>query len=285
VTLRSAIRAALLVFLGQLPRHPARILTAVTVFCGGIGAALLVVHPEQWMVEQVVFEGQRRSSVAELRHLADLPNGTLVWEVDLERVEAGVAQHPWVDRVEAEWVWPALAEWGTRGPGIQITVSERRAVALLHEGAPTSGGGGRLWCVDDEGQPFLPGSAHPGGDAAGLDLPHLVGFGRELGALHPELQRRAIRTALWLIAALDERGLVPRDAVSEVVFDRDAGMLVVAGPARITFGHADLPVEVDRLATLVGRGVSLDVPTAIDLASPSVALVRPLSPVGPSSGG
>jgi cell division protein FtsQ len=233
--------------------------------------ALLVARPEQWLVEHVVIEGQHHATTRELRHLADVPNGTTVWRLDLGAVARGVERHPWVRSAEARFEWPDT---------VRITVQEHVPVALLR----TARG---LMQVDEQGEPFLAASVDD------LDHPYLTGFGPELDALHPELSTVAIRDALRLLTALDERGLVGRSEVSEVAFDPDLGFTVFAGPARISFGPADLSGQLDRLAALVAAGLSLRSPTSVDLAPATVAVVRPLlGPVGsagappaPSPGG
>jgi len=215
---------------------------------------LLLGSPGGWLVERVVFEGAKEADVPSLRHFADLRNGTTMWGVDLDAVAHGVERHPWVREAQARRAWPDT---------VVVEIVEHHAAALLHDG-------GRLLVVSDEGRPFLP------ADARHLDLPHLTGFGGELGALHPDLSPLAVRQALWLVAELDERGLVARDHIGEISFSRSSGYRIHAGPAEIAFGLHDLPTQIDRLAELVAGGLSLSSPHSVDLGAPSVVLVRPL---------
>lgn len=227
---------------------------------------LLAVRPEQWLIEHVVFEGQHRATVAELRHLSDLRNGTTVWQVDGERIADQLERHPWVRSASVTVQWPHT---------VHVAIVEHHPVALLHRGSddPLRG---ELVYVDEEGTPFLP--ARPGD----LDYPHLTGFEPELSRMHPELGPLAIRDGLWLIANLDDRGLVTRDRVSEVSFSRTVGFTVVTDQARLVFGHGDLSTQVDRLSLLVRQGLSLERPTYVDLAPATVAIVRPLPTLAPA---
>ncbi|MCA9491650.1 MAG: FtsQ-type POTRA domain-containing protein [Myxococcales bacterium] len=232
----------------------ARILATGTFGALALGAVFALARPDLMMVEQVVFDGQSRATVAELRHLMDLRNGTAPWEVDADALARAVERHPWVRSATVELRWPSE---------LRVSVDERQAVALLRDGDD-------LLYVDDLGVPFLRAA---GGD---LDLVHLTGMGSELDELHPDLAPRAIRDALWLAGTLDREGLVARDRVSEVVFSRTSGFLVLTDRARLAFGPADLPAQVERLSVLVHQGLSLEEPRYVDLAPASVAIVRRL---------
>ncbi len=221
-------------------------------------AVFALARPDLWMVERVVFEGRERTSVAELRHLMDLPNGTPPWRVDPEAVATSLERHPWVREANVELRWPSE---------VVVHVEERRAAGLLHDGD-------ELLYVDERGVPFV--RARGSGAPGGLDHVHLTGMGSELDAIHPELAPRAIADALWLVDALDREGLVPRERVSEVAFSRTSGFLVHTGRSRLAFGPADLPEQVKRLSVLVARGLRLEEPHHVDLAPATVAIVRPL---------
>jgi hypothetical protein len=230
------------------------------VVCGGLGTgAFFALRPDLWLVEHVVFVGSSRIREAELRHLLDLPNGTAIWAVDAPALQEALERHPWVRRAHVSLSLPDT---------VHVEIEERTAAALLHDGE-------HLLYVDREGTPFLPADFRTGA-MVDLDLVHLTGMGSELVELHPELAPRAIRDGLWLVHALDERGLVSAARVSEVAFSRTSGYTVVAPPSRLLFGLADLPAQVDRLERLVHAGVSLDEPRSVDLAPATVAIVRPL---------
>src|SRR5690606_17800282 len=97
-----------------------------------------VTRPDCMLVERVVFEGRARAGEAALRHLADLPNGTTIWSVDLDAVARGVERHPWVRSARA------VREWPDR---VVVHVEEYEPVALLHYD--------RTYYVDRDGTPFL----------------------------------------------------------------------------------------------------------------------------------
>jgi hypothetical protein len=231
---------------------------AATLLVAGPVLAALYMRPDLVLVEHVVFEGADQAGGRELRHLADLPNGTPIWGVDADAVARGVERHPWVRSATATVRWPDT---------VVVELEEHHPVALLHAD--------RLLYVDAEGRPFLPARA---GD---LDHPHITGIDAGLESVHPGLPGLALRDALWLLTELDSRGLVSRSDISEIAFSQSRGWTVHVGPARILFGHADLHRQVDRLAALLQEGLQLDAPTLVDVAPASVAIVRPLeAPVG-----
>lgn len=238
-----------------LIRPAAAILLALTPI-----VAFVVARPDCMLVERVVFEGRARAGEAALRHLADIPNGTTIWTVDLEAAARGVERHPWVRRARA------VREWPDR---VVVEIEEYEPVALLHYD--------RTYYVDRDGTPFL-------ADATGdLDYPSITGIGPDLERAHPDLPRLAVRDALRLIDALDARGLLTRDRISEVAFSRTRGFTVHGPGARFAFGVDDLERKLDRLERLVAEGqVDPSAPLMVDLAPETVAIVRPLD--APSAG-
>jgi len=223
-------------------------------------AGLAVVRPDLWVVEHVVFEGHERAGQAGLRHLADLRNGTTVWEVDARAVARGVQRHPWVHRARARFEWPDT---------VVVDIQEHVPVALLASGS--------VHYVNAQGTPFAPASTDD------LDYPVLTGIDPALAELQPEVPRKAIRSALDLVQALEGAGVLDRDRIAEVHFDASRGFTVhVPGGARILFDLEGFSTQSERLARLVDAGVDLQEPLHIDLVPETVAIVRPLDAPAPA---
>ena len=218
-------------------------------------ATAWLVRPDLMLVEHVQFEGAERATVAALRHLSDVRNGTTIWSVDADAAAVGVRRHPWVRAAHAEVQWPDT---------LVVTVEEFVPVAtvLLEDG---------LYYVDSEGTPFVTAS---GSD---LDFPIITGLRLQHEGAHPDLARVVVREALSLVSLLDDRGLLFRRQVSEVSFSETVGLTVhAASGARVAFGLQDVEARVDRLAALITEGVSLAEPLEVDLAPEKVAIVRPV---------
>lgn len=217
-------------------------------------AVFIGVRPDLYVVQTITFEGQDRATPAELRHLVGLPNGTRIWGLDLDRAAQGVQRHPWVQSANVRFEWPAT---------VRVHVDERRPVALLrHQG---------LFYVDARGARIAPATTDD------IDYPVLSGIDPSLAELHPELPERVVQSALELIQALGERADIPAQNIAELRFSRSAGFTVyLIGGARLLVNLDGFERQVDRLPALVAQGVRLDGPIHIDLAPPSVAIVRPL---------
>lgn len=223
-------------------------------------AAGLTLRPDLWVVEQVRFEGADRAGAKGLRHLADLRNGTTVWAVDAQAVAQGVERHPWVRSAEGRFEWPAT---------VVVDIEEHRPVALLASGP--------MHYLDAEGLPFAPANTDD------LDYPVITGIEPGLAELQPEVPRKAIRSALELLAAVDATGVIPEGQVAEVNFSSTRGFTVyVSGGARILFDLENFDAQSERLAQLAAAGVDVTEALHIDLVPESVAIVRPISAPNPA---
>lgn len=221
-------------------------LGAVALFAGA--------RPDLALVEHVEFRGAERATPVALRHLADIRNGTTMWQVDLWRAQRGVETHPWVRSAR---VYRKLPDT------VVVQVEEYEPVALLHRDG--------LFYVDRSGVVFLRARTDE------LDYPVITGIDAALERAHPDLPRLVLRDTLWLLDALDSRGLVSRSQVSEIAFSRTRGFTAhLVGGAELRFGLEGLERQVDRLSMLLGEGVDLGEPVLVDLAPATVAIVRPL---------
>ncbi len=264
-------------------RAVALLVAAVT--CLGV----VVLRPLHQVVERVAFEGHHHATEAQLRHLADLRSGTVMWGpfgVDPALVAARVARHPWI----------ASATVLRELPGtVRVRVTEREPVALL----AWPGEGGGLFYVDARGVPFL----RAGADA--LDLPVISGLEADLASREPSLGWLVLRDAVHLLRALSG-SVLPADRISEVRFHPVRGftvtttstsLLAVAGQgsgragapasageapepvsvagARVLFAPGEYARQIRHLEQLVDSGVDLTQPLHIDVAPATVAIVRP----------
>lgn len=217
-----------------------------------------LVRPDAMVVEHVAIEGFKRSSEVELRHLADVRNGEPTWSVDPDEVREGVERHPWVRSAEVVVEPPDT---------VRIQVEEYEPAVLVHYE-------GELYYADRAGHLFL----RARGDD--MDYPVVFGVSRELELGNPELPRTVLRDALWLLATLDESGLVSQESVSEIVFLRTRGftfrLMGNGAGAELLFGLQDYSRQVQHLAALIDQGLDLTEAVRVDLAPEKIAIVRPI---------
>jgi len=201
---------------------------AVALLCGG-GWALwrVAVAGPALRVGEIRFEGLSRATAAELLELSPAHAGDHLLAVDPAAVEAALARHPWIDTVTVRRTLP---------PALEVTVTERRAVALVELGS--------LYLVDAGARVFK--RAAPGD---GLDLPVVTGIGREDWVERRPEMEPLLSGALALLDRWAERGLDRRAPVSEIHIDPDWGVTVYAGREgmEIRLGTGDLPAKLSRL--------------------------------------
>ena len=230
-----------------------RIAALVSAVLGGAAAVAWLLVASPWLrFESLTVEGGVHANAAELRHLANLPKGTPLVQLDLDGAVAGVSRHPWVKTATARRQFPN---------GVLLSIVERTPVALLHTDA--------LYLVDDEGVAF---SKALSGE---LDLPVLTGIG-PLAASQPEVGRRLVVEGLAWLQAAEEQGGVPLSDISELRFREDSGyVLFLRNGGEVLLGFTET-ARVSRLPQLVAQGLDLSVPHRVDLVSGQLAVVTPL---------
>ncbi len=177
-------------------------------------------------VREIRFSGLSRATAAELLELSPVQRGEHLLLADTGAMEAALLRHPWIAAAEVRRRLP---------PALDVTVTERRAAALVELGG--------LYLVDERGEVFK--RAAPGD---GLDLPVLTGIGRE-----DWVERRAeieplLEAALALVARWSARGLDRRAPVSEIHLDPDYGTtLWAADGVEVRLGQGDLEEKLTRL--------------------------------------
>jgi cell division protein FtsQ len=259
-----------------------RILIILVVLVGLPGGAWALWGLEATQLHEIRVVGNNRASEAQLRHLAALPIGAPLVDVDLNTAQATLQKHPWLKHVRVRRIFPDT---------VLIEVEERRVRALLLLGK-------QLFLVDEEGTPFRQ-AAPPD-----LDYPILTGLNTELAKKDPDLARRIIGDGLGWLAALDRwssssgttaavtsaqepvnpptglseelrRKFSSRD-VSEVHFDSGSGYtLALRNGSEIRLGFLNQDV-LSRIDVLVAEGLDLSKPHRIDLGFERIAVVTPL---------
>ncbi|MDG1481959.1 MAG: FtsQ-type POTRA domain-containing protein [Myxococcota bacterium] len=225
-------------------------------------AGLSVHHAIQgaeFRVYEVRFEGNTRSTSAQLRHLADVRTDQHLLAVDLDRAVTGVEQHPWISSATARLSFPST---------VTISVDEHEPQMLL---ALTE-----LWYVNKEGQPFR---RALGND---LDYPILTGIDPDFAEANPELTSAIIGRSISLLESTDVAPLYGSGDISEVRFHTRVGFaLILRGGTEIVLGFADPEERISRLSMMVDAGLDLSTPQHIDLVSEKVATAGPLPELEP----
>jgi cell division protein FtsQ len=218
-----------------LARSFALVLPTAVALAGLAGAGLAAwkigIEGPALRIRAISFEGLSRVSDRELLELSTVLPGDHLLLADLDRMQAALARHPWVEAVAVRRTMP---------PGLVVTVTERRAAALVDLGG--------LYLIDRSARVFK--RAAPGD---GLDLPVVTGIARD-----EWVERRAeveplLASALALVDLWAARGLDRQMPVAEIHVDRDYGttLFVGDGAAEVRLGTGDLPDKLSRLSRVL----------------------------------
>lgn len=233
----------------------AGLLGAAVVTAAGV-TAHHVVHDASFRIYQVDIHGTTRASVAQLRHLADVPVGAHLATADLAAIRFGVERHPWVQQATVSRAFPSA---------IEIHVVEHEPVLLLALD--------RLWYVDGQGLPIKQ------AEGRDLDFPVLTGLSQDLAEQRPDLAAAVTVGALRAWRACDGDPIAS-DQISEIHHDSLTGFdLVLRTGTRLVLGNGDPEPALARLSRMLDHGLDLSVPQRIDLAVEAVAIATPLPPL------
>lgn len=215
-----------------------RVLAGLLLFCAiAAAAAFGAVHGKRYLttsprfaVERISFDGLAHASEAELLGLSGLAAGDNIFSIDTAIAEAGMAAHPWVQRVYVERDYPRH---------VLIRVLEHTPAALVELE--------RLYFVNEQGKPFK--KVSPGEE---VDLPVISGIGRDAYLSEEAEVEALLRQALDALAVYREMGLEERRPVSEVRVDRNEGLTFFCGEdaVAVALGQQDFREKFGRLTRL-----------------------------------
>ena len=181
-------------------------------------------------VKEIRFQGLSRTRPEELLALLPIRRGDHLVSVEPAAAEAALLRDPWIARAEVRRRLPS---------GIDVMVTERRAVALLNLGD--------LYLVDARGEVFK--RAAPGD---GLDLPVVTGIDREAWVERRAEAEPLLSDALALSEAWARLKLEGPSAVSEIDVTLDLGTAVVTSDGtEVRLGQGDLDAKLSRLSRLL----------------------------------
>jgi cell division protein FtsQ len=175
--------------------------------------------------------GAERVPQQELISLAQIPRGTSLFRIGVERVRRRIMQHPWIREALVRRMYPNELE---------IIVYERRPTAILESGT--------AYVIDGEG--YLLGQATP---AEFASLPRLVATPSQLPALGARITEPAVSAGLRLLAQAHDSPFFRHTAVTHIDIMNPERFLVQTQRGKFIVG-----------ANLVGLGEKLDFFPAID---------------------
>lgn len=209
-------------------------------------------------IASIVIHGNERASEREILALLGIAAGDNLLLADVAAAEAGLADHPWVERASVRRSFPQ---------GLEVEVLEREATALVDLG--------HLYLVDRTGKVFkrvLPGDP--------LDLPVLTGLSREEWSERSDEARGKLRTLLEALEIYAESDLGQRLPISEIHSDDAEGLTLYLGDRGLVvkLGEGDVERKLARLALVVTfaerRGEQLELVRLDDRKNPGRIAAR-----------
>jgi cell division protein FtsQ len=224
---------------------------------GGLGlAATPLVDGEHYVVGEVQVEGIRHAGLTEIRHLANIPARTKLWEVDTHATAASVIAHPWVRSATATRNWPN---------GVTIHVEEYQPVLLVQQRG--------LFYADAAGTVFKRARTDD------LDYPVLTGIDAQWADLYPAVAQRIVRDALKVLHGVAADSLLSTSAVSEIRFSEVSGFsIALRNGTELVLGFGDPTAPLSRFHRMLQSGLDLSKgPYRMDLTAPAMAVLTPLA--------
>lgn len=214
---------------------------AALVILAGIvfgGRHLLRVNFEKmalFQVSAIVYSGNETFSNEKLREASGIIlHQTSLIGLQCAKVEARLAEVPWIARAEVKKNWPSTVE---------ISIVENVPLALLHSDGPD---GNKLQYIDKKGVPFM--TVKPGAE---IDFPVITGL-NEIN--EPGLQQKALDEVLTFLEKINGNNpQLPAQSVSEIHLNHDGEMVVylVEYPFPIFFGNSNTSKKYYRLVQVL----------------------------------
>ncbi len=199
-------------------------------------------HSGAFVVRRVIVQGNRMSNEVQIRTLAALQHGGQLFSVAPEEVEERVRQHPWIDKVRVERVWP---------DSVTIRVYEHRPLAMIN----FKGGQQGLYYLGYDGTIFAP--VQPLQD---IDYPVITGFilpsnNGAITGLDVEQNEVTKDARAFLQVAARGHPILPLQSISEIHLDSEKGIIVylVEHPFPIYVGYGNVEKRYYQLVKLFER--------------------------------
>ncbi|MGC6507228.1 MAG: cell division protein FtsQ/DivIB [Myxococcota bacterium] len=205
-------------------------------------------------VQDIAIEGNHRVSDTAVKHLSDIYKDTYTWMLSAKHIERKLEKHPWIRDADVEISFPNQ---------VSIKLEEQRPVLVLASES--------FWYINDSGVVFRKASPDD------MDYPAITGIAPSYFQDHPLIAQRIIQDGLALYETVDIPLMGGKENISEIHFDRTDGYSVLLrNGTEIIFGFYPPDGRMQRLRTMVAKGLMLTLPQRIELDAEKIALVTPL---------
>lgn len=210
----------------QVLRVSVALFSIVAAIVGGLLAVQMVMASDQFRVETISVEGNKRLDDETVIALSDIEPGIMTFHLDLHLIGRKIKENPWIEQARIQRIFPRQ---------VVISLVEREPIAIVNLGY--------LYYVDAAGEVFK-----VLGSNDSLDFPVVTGFdGRRLGD-GDQQEAEKMKQVVALLEALKKREHFNVQRVSEVSLEPGGGLSVYAlEGVRIRLGQGDYAKKLNRL--------------------------------------
>ena len=221
----------------QLLRRGRQALVALAVLLGFLLIADQTVRyartADAFAIREVVVDGNVRLEPIDVRRTAGLQIGSNAFEISMEQARDRLLQHPWVKDANVVRKLPNR---------VRVQVVERTPVALVALD--------QLYLVSEEGAVFK----RIGVDDP-ADLPVITGIASETFYDDFDYRRAVLLRSMAVLQDYEGAGLASEEPVSEIHFDRAAGVELFVGDdgMQVRLGRGQHRKKLRRLKQVLAR--------------------------------
>lgn len=200
--------------------------SVVAVVVGGFLTVQMVMASDQFRVETISVQGNKRLDGETVVALSDIEPGIMTFHLDLHLIGRKIEENPWIKQARIQRIFPRQ---------VVIAVVEREPVAIVNLGY--------LYYVDADGEVF---KVLEGSDS--LDFAMVTGFDALRLGEGDRWEAEKMKQVVSLLKALKQRKYFNEQQVSEVSLEAGGGLSVYAlEGVRIRFGQGDYEKKLSRL--------------------------------------
>ncbi|MGW8160822.1 MAG: cell division protein FtsQ/DivIB [Desulfobulbales bacterium] len=207
--------------------------------CGWLSLSLLG-RSDIFRVTDLIVRGNTMATQQQIMELGGLNSRINLLTLDTDQVESLVLEHPWIDQVTVNRLWPSTVE---------VVVREHTPLALINL---EQGDGKHLFYVDRKGVIFTPSTP-----SIDLDYPVLTGESIEQVVYGMKVAENSLAGKAIEFLNLTAQGnqILPAQAVSEVHVSPEKGLIVylVDHPFPIYLGKEKIKTRFNLLVQVLAQ--------------------------------
>ena len=216
------------------------LLLAVVLVAGGWFIYQTLNRSDIFRLREISVQGNRMTQKDQILTRGNIEQGISLLSFDSTAAEQRISQHPWIDHVKIERIWPFT---------MKVRVYEHRPLALINI---ERNGVGELYYVDHKGEIFARVD-----QSQDVDFPVITGVSLSGELLNSSITDKNLAGDAFEFLRIAARGnpIIPLQTVSEVHVSQGKGIIVylVEHPFPIYMGYDSIDTRYYQLVKLLER--------------------------------